>query len=151
MVEEIGPRARTAFRHARVWLWRFKRSPDQQDRAAMYATFAFIAAFGLGSVDAIITGGADFAPGSAYAAEYRPAQITHTFAPAPAVAVVEEPSTEAPVKTVAVDYSFTTEVLLGGPELTVSDEEFIDWLAVAPAGAEQQPIADAATEAKPAL
>lgn len=149
MAKEIGPRARMAFRHARVGLWRFKRSPEQQDRAAKYATFAFIAAFAVGSVDAIITGGADFAPGSAYAAEYRPTQFSQTVVTTPAAAAVEEPPTEAIVKTVAVDYSFTTEVLLGGPDVTVTDDEFIDWLAVAPEGTEQ-PV-DAVAEAKPTL
>lgn len=137
MAMEVGPRARLAFRHARVGLWRFKRSPVQQDRAAKYAVFAFIAMFAVGSVDAIITGGADFTPVSAYAAEYSPAQITRTVAPAPAAVVVEPEEAKAVVKMAAVDYSFTTEVLLGGPEVTVSDEEFIDWLAVAPEGAEQ--------------
>jgi len=116
MAREIGLRLHMAFRRTRAALWRFKRSPAQQDRAAMVATFAFIGLFAVGSVDAIITGGADFAPGSAYAAEYHPQRVVQPeAAPAP---VVEVASTEAASKAVAeLDYSFTTETLLGGPEL----------------------------------
>jgi hypothetical protein len=107
-----------AFRRARIGLWRFKRSPVQQDRAAMVATFAFIGLFAVGSVDAIITGGADFAPGSAYAAEYTPARVAE-LAPV-TVAGTEEPKEDDTSKTAVtanIDYSFTTETLLGGPEL----------------------------------
>lgn len=116
MVREIGPRAVMAFRHARVGLWRFKRNPAQQDRAAKYATFAFIGLFAIGSVDAVVTGGADFAPHSAYAAEYRPT-LAALPAPLPSQPVAAEAAApEAALKAAEVDYSFTTEVLLGGPE-----------------------------------
>ena len=131
MMREIGPRLHTAFRRARVGLWRFKRSPEQQDRATMVATFAFIGLFAVGSVDAIITGGADFTPRSAYAAEYTPTRVAQ---PQPAVvSAVEEPKAEETVKTAAaanIDYSQTTETLLGGPELDlVSTPLFEDLLA----------------------
>ncbi len=122
MVREIGPNAVRAFRYARVSLWRFKRSPEQQDRAAKYATFAFIGFFAIGSVDAIVTGGADFAPHSAYAAEYRPASIT-TPAPASVLAAAELPTPEDALKAVEVDYSLTTETLLGGPEAELAQVE----------------------------
>ena len=117
-LREIGPRLHTAFRKARVALWRFKRSPEQQDRAAMVATFAFIGLFAIGSVDAIITGGADFAPGSAYAAEFRPTRVMPTAQPAAETLTVEEDvaSADALKSAGEVDYSFTTEELLGGPE-----------------------------------
>lgn len=131
MMREIGPRLHTAFRRARVGLWRFKRSPEQQDRARMVATFAFIGLFAVGSVDAIITGGADFTPRSAYAAEYTPTRVAQ---PQPTVvSTVEEPNAEETVKTAAaanIDYSQTTETLLGGPELDlVSTPLFEDMLA----------------------
>ncbi|MCX7358815.1 MAG: hypothetical protein NT015_11845 [Alphaproteobacteria bacterium] len=115
---EIGPRLHTAFRKARVALWRFKRSPGQQDRAAMVATFAFIGLFAIGSVDAIITGGADFAPGSAYASEYRPTRVAPVAQPVADTLAVEEEvaSTETLKSAGEVDYSFTSEELLGGPE-----------------------------------
>lgn len=122
MVRELGPRTIKALRHARVGLWRFKRNPAQRDRAAMYATFAFIGFFAVGSVDAIITGRADFAPHAAYAAEYRP---TSFAAPAPVVttAAVEEPATVEALKVTEVDYSFTTETLLGGPVMELASLE----------------------------
>lgn len=151
MAREIGPRLHMAFRRTRAALWRFKRSPARQDRAAMYATFAFIGAFAIGSVDAIITGGADFGPHSAYAAEYQAVRVTPPAAvtPAPAVeAVVEEEA----VKTAAaaeIDYSFTTEVLLGGPELelAVSTEPLLQDV-LAEGGKVEQPEPVAATEAE---
>ncbi|MBX3430126.1 MAG: hypothetical protein KF779_11160 [Hyphomonadaceae bacterium] len=116
-VREIGPRLRTAFRRARVALWRFKRSPKQQDRAAMYATFAFITLFAIGSVDAVVTGGADFAPHSAYAAEYTPARVATVSRPVeePETVVEEVAPSESMKAAAEVDYSFTTEELLGGP------------------------------------
>lgn len=115
MAREIGPRLHTAFRHGRVALWRFKRNPQQQDRVAMVATFAFIGLFAVGSVDAIVMGRADFAPGSAYAAEYRPERMV-TLTPV-VTAPVEETLAEAALKSAEsdIDYSFTAEVLLGGP------------------------------------
>lgn len=117
MAREIGPRLHMAFRRARIALWRFKRSPAQQDRAAMLASFAFIGIFAIGSVDAIITGRADFAPGSAYAAEYHPASVASAQAPI-ALASAEAAEAEVAIKSAeAIDYSFTTETLLGGPEL----------------------------------
>jgi hypothetical protein len=116
MAREIGPRLHMAFRRTRAALWRFKRSPAQQDRAAMIASFAFIGLFAVGSVDAIITGRADFAPGSAYAAEYHPARVEEALQPT--LAPAEEPAAEDAAKSAAaIDYSFTTETLLGGPEL----------------------------------
>ena len=117
-VREIGPRLLTAFRKARVALWRFKRSPDQQDRAAMVATFAFIGLFAIGSIDAVITGGADFAPGQAYAAEFTPTRVTPVAQPAAETLAVEEEvaSADALKSAGEVDYSFTNEELLGAPE-----------------------------------
>lgn len=122
MVREIGPRAVMAVRHARVGLWRFKRNPAQRDRAAMYATFAFIGLFAIGSVDAVITGGADFAPHSAYASEYRSTLVTPT-ALAGQPSPVEIPTLDSAPKAAEVDYSFTTEVLLGGPEEQIAVAE----------------------------
>lgn len=123
LARKIGKHARAAFRHARVGVWRFKRSPELRDRAAAFASFAFIGLFAIASVDAVVTGGADFDPGTAYAMDYPAA---HVITPAPAPAVTAEPETPAETaKTVAeeIDYSFTTEDLLGGPEeTTVIDE-----------------------------
>ncbi len=128
MAREIGPRLHTAFRHGRVALWRFKRNPVLQDRVAMVATFAFIGLFAVGSVDAIIMGRADFAPGSAYAAEYRPERLETLTPPVAAPAQEAAPENVLKVAVSDIDYSFTAEVLLGGPpevelaSLTVADE-----------------------------
>jgi hypothetical protein len=129
MLRETGPRAHRAFRHARVGLWRFKRSPEQQDRAAMVATFAFIGVFSFGSIDAIITGGADFGIGSAYAVEMpagtrivRP-QVT---TPAPVIEAFEEAAPTKAAEDESVDYSFTTEELLGAPLLTFNEVALIE-------------------------
>jgi hypothetical protein len=104
----------TAYRHARVGVWRFKRSPDQQDRATAIATFTFIGLFALGSVDAVVTGGADFGPTAAYASEYRPARAPTTVQP---IVTVMTNLAPAPVEAAPgdIDYSFTGEELLGGP------------------------------------
>lgn len=151
IAREIGPRAHTALRRARVALWRFKRSPVQQDRAAMYATFAFIGLFAVASVDAIIMGRADFGPGSAYAAEY---QSPQTRAPAPLVlAAAEDVELPAAVKAATgaeVDYSFTTESLLGGPDLEIVgaplfQDAVVDGVKVG------QPAPVAAVELEPTL
>lgn len=125
MMRDMGPRLRTAYRHTRVALWRFKRSPAQRDGAAAIATFAFIGLFALGSVDAVITGGADFGPSAAYANEYRSAPIV-TVQATPVAAIAEEP--QPAVKTLPVetiDYSVTAEVLLGGPEIVIDPEALV--------------------------
>lgn len=108
----------------------------------MAATFAFIGLFAVGSVDAIITGRADFAPGSAYAAEY---QAVHVAAPAPVeVAAAEEPKPDNAAKSAEgapIDYSFTTEVLLGGPELELfATPLFEDLLAEGDKAEQPEPV-----------
>jgi hypothetical protein len=126
VLREMGPRLRTAYRHTRVALWRFKRSPAQRDGAAAIATFAFIGLFALGSVDAVITGGADFGPSAAYANEYRSAQVVTVQAAPVAAAIAEEP--QPAVKTLpaeTIDYSVTAEVLLGGPEVVIDEEAIV--------------------------
>jgi hypothetical protein len=120
-LQKLGAEAHTRFRRARVWLWRFKRSPEQQDRATAMATFVFIGLFAVGSVDAIVTGGADFNPGSAYAMDYAPAVLTPVptaVTPDDLAPLATEAETIAAVE--SVDYSFTTEVLLGGPETAIA-------------------------------
>jgi hypothetical protein len=135
MLREAGPRARTALRHARVWIWRFRRSPERQDRAAAIATFAFIGLFTIGSVDAVITGGADFDVGAtAYAGEYATAPVVRAPSSAAPTLVVEPIAETETLKTAAadeIDYSFTTEELLGGPEFATITEEVITDLPAA--------------------
>lgn len=145
----MGPRLHRTLRRLRVAAWRFKRSPEQQDRAAMYATFAFIGLFAVGSVDAVVTGGADFAPGSAYAAEYRATQISARAAPLSAAAEESKPAdTAKSAEGAAIDYSTTTEVLLGGPEIEIfATPLFEDVLAEGVKVEQPVPAAAAETDA----
>lgn len=142
-----------AFRHARAGLWRFKRSPERQDRAAMVATFAFIGLFAIGSVDAIVTGGADFTPGSAYAAEYRPTRVMTPAAPRIEAPAVEAAAPDEVLKTAEnTNYAFTTEVLLGEPEaelVAVIDEKpiFEDVVFEGYKAEALEPLASAAEDA----
>lgn len=127
LAREIGPRARTAWRHARVAVWRFKRSPEQQDRASMIATFAFIGVFAVGSVDAIITGGADFHVANAYAGEMpAPARVVQHQSAETAAELIEATAEIKPATKENVDYSFTTEELLGGPMLAIDGNALIE-------------------------
>lgn len=93
----------------------------------MLATFTCIGLFTAWSIDAIVTGGADFGPSPAYAVEYREPVHAPTALAAPAV-----PEEAPPVLKTAmaedVDYSFTTEVLLGGPDelLAIEDTALLD-------------------------
>jgi len=110
----------------------------------MAATFAFIGLFAVGSVDAIITGRADFAPGSAYASEY---QAVRVATPAPVeVAAIEEPKPDNSAKTAdgaPIDYSYTTEILLGGPELDFfATPLFEDVLAEGEKVEQPEPVAE---------
>lgn len=94
----------------------------------MITTFAFIAAFAIGSVDAIVTGGADFGPANAYATEYQPARVSavQPLATPDAAEPVEEDVAELKTVTAdAVDYSYTSEILLGGPEVVIIAEPIL--------------------------
>lgn len=93
----------------------------------MIATFAFIGVFALGSVDAIITGGADLHVASAYAGEMpAPARMVQPR-PAETAADLVEPAPEIkPATKENIDYSFTTEELLGGPMLAIDGNALIE-------------------------
>ena len=117
--------ARNAWRRARVSLWRFKRSPEQQDRATAAATFAFIGLFAITSVDAIVTGGADFVRGDdAYAMEFQAPAANARPQPALVPEAVDAPSADEPLVE-EIDYSFTSEVLLGGPQTMLAEHEAV--------------------------
>ncbi|MGD9981712.1 MAG: hypothetical protein AB7H66_16960 [Hyphomonadaceae bacterium] len=94
----------------------------------MYATFAFIGLFALGSVDAIVTGGADFGPSAAYAGEYRSAPVVMAAVTPASAAPIEDAAAVKAVLPEAVDYSVTSEVLLGGPEIVIGDDIVIEGL-----------------------
>ena len=93
----------------------------------MLATFAFIGLFTVGSVDAIITGGADFAPGSAYAAEYQSTRVSAPRVAAPVeTPVVEEAAADDTKAVENTNYAYTDETLLGAPPEELAANEAPD-------------------------
>ncbi len=106
--------SRRALRRVRAKLSAGLRNRAVRERSAAAAAFALIAAVLVGSVDYLITGGPDWNPGAAEAAQIAPtpALIAAPVAPAPA----PDPVGAAPRFALeAVDYSVATETLLGGP------------------------------------
>jgi len=91
-----------------------------RERIACVGAFAFIFTFFVGSVDAIVTGAADWNPG-AEAAEM-PAAYTQLVDYTPPQFTDAEAPPEAGEASELVDYSFTTEVLLGGPETVLASD-----------------------------
>lgn len=118
-LRDLPSKARRAWRQTRAYALRTWRNPQKRERIKATATFAFIAAFTVVSLDHLITGGTDWNPdgGQAYAMEISQSfaqpvapqvQTAELTSLAPAFAEVEE--------TAPVDYSYTTETLLGGPD-----------------------------------
>jgi hypothetical protein len=112
--------ARLARRSARRIYQRVRTDAAVRDRIACVSAFAFVFTFFIGSVDAIVTGAADFNPG-AEAAEMPRTHVQHVTYTPPVFQDAEAPP-EAFEAIELVDYSFTNETLLGGPEtMLVSD------------------------------
>lgn len=90
---------------------RLRDNAELRERIAATCAFSFIFVFAVASVDAILTGAADWSPG-AEAAEYHAAPAL-TYAP-PVFAGAEE--APPPREEIAlVSYRVSTEALLGGP------------------------------------
>lgn len=121
---ELTQRVRRTWRNSRAWGLRTWRNPTKRERVKATATFAFIFAFAVGSMDYLITGGPDWNPdgGQAYASEYV-APVRLSFATAEA-APLEPPPTLAEIDAKSVDYSFTSEDLLGGPVTSAAFDGF---------------------------
>ena len=85
-----------------------------RDRAAAVSTFAFIFAFAVLSVDYVVTGGPDWNP-DAEAAELPAAYTRAAVSPPPRLSDAAQREQPAVVEPAEIDYSFTTEDLLGGP------------------------------------
>ena len=132
--KRAGKRAR------RIW-----RDPAKRDRVKAHLAFVLIFGFVVSSVDYLITGGPDWNPAGeayamemrgprSYAAPVRAEQTTLTATTEEEAALAEE-----------VDYSFTTETLLGAP-----DTVFASTATVArPVAFEGKPGAEATPEAPP--
>jgi hypothetical protein len=112
--------ARLARRKGRQIYERVRTDAAVRDRIACVSAFAFIFTFFVGSVDAIVTGAADWNPG-AEAAEMPRAYAQHVDYVLPAFSDAEAPPEEA--QAIALeDYSFTTETLLGGPDTGLAND-----------------------------
>jgi hypothetical protein len=112
--------ARLARRKGRQIYVRVRDDAAVRDRIACVSAFAFILTFAVGSVDAIVTGGADFNPG-AEAAEMPQAYVQYVDYTPPTFTDAEAPP-EAEEIVAIEDYSFTTETLLGGPEAVLASD-----------------------------
>jgi hypothetical protein len=88
---------------------------ELRERIAATCAFSFIFVFAAASVDAIVTGAADWSPG-AEAAEYRAAPALAYVAP---VFVGADEPPAAREELALVSYSVSTEALLGGPDATL--------------------------------
>ena len=121
--------ARLARRKGRQVYQRVRTDAAVRDRIACVSAFAFIFTFFIGSVDAIVTGGADFNAG-AEAAEMPRAYVQHVNYTPPVFQDAEAPP-EALEAIELVDYSFTTEVLLGGPEAVFASDVNVEPIASA--------------------
>lgn len=112
-------RMRFAWTAARGWVARLGTDHSLRERALAHATFAAIVAFGAVAFDRILTGGADWNAGAGQAYAMAPASPLGLVAAdpreTPPIVVVEEEAPPAD-EIVGVDFSFTTEVLLGGPD-----------------------------------
>jgi len=113
--------ARLALRRGRRAVAAVARDAALRERIVAAGAFAFIFAFLIGSVDYLITGGPDWNPGAAEAA-----QIAHvrfvTLAPhAPAtMGALQAEATALPLE--RPDYSVAAEPLLGGPDYLTAYE-----------------------------
>ncbi|MFO1016311.1 MAG: hypothetical protein U1E03_01865 [Hyphomonadaceae bacterium] len=118
-LRDLPSKAHRAWRQTRAYALRTWRNPEKRERIKATTTFAFIAAFTVVSLDHLITGGTDWNPdgGQAYAMEVSRSfaqpvapqvQTAELTSLAPVLAETEEPE--------PVDYSYTTETLLGGPD-----------------------------------
>ena len=111
---------RVAKRAHRIW-----QSPEKRDRVKMHLAFALIFAFVVSGTDYVVTGGPEWNPGGeAYAMEMPQSQ---TRADLVVRAGPLPPTQQADAKELeeipAIDYSFTTEALLGGPEMVLAENE----------------------------
>lgn len=118
-------RARAVARQLRRQARAFWAVPANQERTKSSAVFAAIFALTLVGVDYVVTGGPDVSPGGvAYAMEIPQAapRAEHVVraGPLPPTRLEQE---DAAALAEPVDYSFTTEVLLGGPDTVLAAYE----------------------------
>lgn len=107
-------------RARRIW-----QSDEKRDRVKMHMAFALVLALLVTGTDYVITGGVEWNPGGeAYAMEMPQSQtrgeLVVRAGPLP-------PTTDAKdaewIEIAPIDYSFTTETLLGGPDTVLAAYE----------------------------
>lgn len=110
---------RAGKRARRIW-----RDPAKRDRVKAHLVFALIFGFVISSTDYLITGGPEWNPaGEAYAMEMRQ---TRSSAPVRAEPTTLTASDEELPAIEDVDYSFTTETLLGGSDTVLASSAAAD-------------------------
>lgn len=117
----IGRAARNTIERAAKRAQRIWRSPEKRDRVKMHLAFALVFALLVTGTDYVITGGVEWNPGGeAFAMEMpqtaQSAEPVVRAGPLPPAAAEEEFVELAPI-----DYSFTTETLLGGPDTVLAE------------------------------
>ncbi|UPT64367.1 MAG: hypothetical protein M0D54_07495 [Hyphomonadaceae bacterium JAD_PAG50586_4] len=113
--------ARRLGRHARA----FWAVPANRERSKASAVFAAIFAFTAVGVDYVVTGGPDWNPGGvAYAMEISQTQTRGDLVVrAGPLAPTQTTEEDAWIEIGLIDYSFTTETLLGGPDTVLASYE----------------------------
>lgn len=115
MPRRLGLLLQSCGRRLRAWAGGW-RDPVRRDRMKARAAFAFIALFTVASIDYLITGGPEWNPGAGEAHAMALPHSQRVSAPAPAPVIIVEAPPTLTVAHVEPDYSFTDEILLGGPE-----------------------------------
>lgn len=118
-------RARAVARHVQRQARAFWAVPANRERSKASAVFAAIFAFTAAGVDYVVTGGPDWNPGGvAYAMEINPTQTRGDLVVrAGPLAPTQNAEDDAWIEIAPIDYSFTTETLLGGPDTVLAAYE----------------------------
>lgn len=111
---------RAAKRAQRIW-----QSPEKRDRVKMHLAFTLVFALLVTGTDYVVTGGPEWNPGGeAYAMEMPQSQVSADLVvragPLPPATQDKE---EEWIELTPIDYSFTTETLLGGPDTVLAAYE----------------------------
>lgn len=109
---------RLAWTAARGWIARLNADAALRERMFARAVFAAIFAFGVVAFDQIVTGGADWQIGAGQAYARTPPVAPAVVSRAPSAPAFAADDADAPIAEpiFEIDYSFTTETLLGGPD-----------------------------------
>lgn len=121
----IGRIARNVFDRAAKRAQRIWQSDEKRDRVKMHLAFALVFGLLVTGTDYVITGGVEWNPGGeAYAMEMpqsrTQADLVVRAGPLPPTTAAKDPEW---IEIAPLDYSFTTETLLGGPDTVLASYE----------------------------